>query len=63
MTVLVAKEIFCDGECGGIWERLNTPNMRKEWPGLKKKGWTRKDGNHYCPGCSRKRLEQKGSQI
>jgi len=49
MSFLTAKELHCDG-CGE-WMRLETGRLGYEWPGLRKEGWTRDAGKHYCPKC------------
>ena len=49
MSFLTAKELHCDG-CGE-WMRLAHGALSHEWPGLKKEGWTRAGGRHYCPRC------------
>jgi len=58
MTIITAYELKCDGE-GCLQGGRLEGNMRLEWPGLKKEGWTRGRvagvAYHYCPECSEKR--------
>tara|TARA_R110000772_G_C12944404_1_gene401348 strand:- start:46 stop:258 length:213 start_codon:yes stop_codon:yes gene_type:complete len=49
MSLQVAKELHCDG-CGE-WMRLEYDLMRYHWSELKKDGWTREKGKHFCPKC------------
>ncbi len=49
MSPQTAKELHCDG-CGE-WMRLETGALSREWPELRKDGWTREGGRHYCPLC------------
>mgnify|MGYP006909287720 CR=1 FL=1 len=49
MSLLTAKELHCNG-CSE-WMRLETGALSREWPELKKEGWTREIGRHYCPRC------------
>ena len=49
MSLQAAKEIHCDG-CGW-WERLEAAALRDVWPELRKEGWTREKGKHWCPKC------------
>ena len=50
MTILIAKEIMCDG-CAE-WVRLDTPYVNDEWRFFKADGWSRKGGKHWCPECT-----------
>ena len=56
MTILTAKEIWCDG-CAE-WERLDTPRVNDEWPSFKASGWTRKGGKHYCESCTAENIDK-----
>jgi hypothetical protein len=47
MTLFKALEIKCDA-CG-YSERLDSNRLSDEWPNLRKLGWTRANGRHYCP--------------
>ncbi len=49
MSLIKATEVMCDG-CSE-WERLEI-NMKHDWPLLRKEGWTRKEGKHFCPNCT-----------
>jgi hypothetical protein len=49
MSFLTAKELHCDG-CSE-WMRLETGLLSREWADLRKEGWTREGGRHYCPDC------------
>ena len=55
MTIITAKEIWCD-ECSN-WLRIDL-SIRHDWPNLKKTGWSRKNGKHYCPACTAKRKQK-----
>jgi len=48
MSLQTAVELHCDG-CG-FWFRIEE-GMKGEWPALKKEGWTRKQGRHWCKLC------------
>ena len=51
MSILTAKEIWCD-QCGE-WIRLDSgQTVNDEWVYLAKNGWTRGKGKHFCPLCS-----------
>lgn len=49
MSIRIGKEIHCDG-CGW-WEPLEADLVRTCWPSMRREGWTRGKGKHYCPGC------------
>jgi hypothetical protein len=49
MSIQTAKELHCDG-CSE-WFRLDYRNLTDQWKYLKKDGWTREAGRHYCPLC------------
>jgi hypothetical protein len=56
MSIVTAKEIWCD--ICSEWVRLQYKNIEPEWRELRKEGWTREHGQHFCPLCSaRKKLE------
>jgi hypothetical protein len=46
---MTAKELHCDG-CGW-WLRLDYGTLTEQWKWLRKEGWTRGEGRHYCPKC------------
>jgi hypothetical protein len=49
VSILVAKEIHCDG-CGA-WVRMEGRTIEQDWSSMKKDGWTRQGGRHYCKKC------------
>lgn len=51
MSLLIAKEVWCDKCSESV--RLDDGMMWLEWPGLRKEGWTRRKGKHFCPKCSK----------
>lgn len=54
MSIMIAKEIHCDG-CGE-WLRVDDYGriINEAWKQLKKEGWTRYNGKHFCGDCSNK---------
>jgi hypothetical protein len=50
MTIRIAKELSCD-ECAE-WLPMDDWLMGRLWPFLKREGWTRRGGMHWCPACS-----------
>lgn len=52
MSIITAKELHCDG-CGE-WLRIDNAYLfNRVWRQLKKEGWTRFKGEHWCPNCTR----------
>ena len=51
MSLQIAKEIHCDG-CGE-WLRLDFDLVREAWPMMRREGWTREGGKHWCPLCGK----------
>jgi hypothetical protein len=51
MTILRALEVMCDA-CAW-WERVDTRQFETDWPTLKKEGWSRQQGMHFCPTCTK----------
>lgn len=59
MSYSVTTDIHCDTPLCGQWTGGITTGTRvermKAWDEARHLGWTRKDGKHYCPACSRTR--------
>ena len=49
MSLLTARELHCDG-CSE-WFRLEYHTLTQCWPELRREGWTRDNGEHFCPTC------------
>ncbi len=49
MSIQVAKEVHCD-TCGE-WVRSYSSRIQDIWTELRREGWIRKNGYHYCGVC------------
>lgn len=51
MSIRTAKEVACDGCLESV--RLDSKTVNEDWPLIARDGWTRKNGFHWCPECSK----------